>query len=74
MRFPMSTGAVASVLGTTEPKLAEEVRRGRVTPAPQIFAGRRLWQREHVLQAARRLGLLNDELRERLAEEVPDAL
>ena len=67
MKFPISTGQVGGLLGTTEPKLSEEVRRGRVTPPPAIFAGRRLWMPEHVLQAAKNLGLLTDELREKLS-------
>ena len=70
MKFPISTGQAAEFLGTTEPKLSEEVRRARVTPPPPIFAGRRLWGREHLLQAAESLGLLTDELRERLQQEV----
>ena len=66
----LNTGAAAVLLGTTEPKLSEVVRRGRITPPPPILAGRRLWSREHVLQAAAALGLLTDELRERLSQEV----
>ena len=73
MKYPISTGQAAELLGTTEPKLSEEVRRGRVTPAPAIFAGRRLWMQEHLLQAAESLGLLSDELREKLSQEVPSA-
>ena len=73
MNFPLSTGQAAELLGTTEPKLAEEVRRRRVAPAPAIFAGRRLWMPEHLLQAAENLGLLTDELREKLSQEVPSA-
>lgn len=71
MKYPIATGQAARLLGTTEPKLAEEVRRGRINPPPAIFAGRRLWQPEHLLQAAENLGLLTDPLRERLTcEEV----
>jgi hypothetical protein len=69
----LSTGQAAEFLGTTEPKLSEEVRHGRVTPPPVIFAGRRLWGREHLLQAADNLGLLTDELRGRLSQEVANA-
>lgn len=58
MKFPLSTGEVARVLGTTEPKLSEEVRRGRVAPAPRVFAGRRVWEQAHVYQVGARLGLL----------------
>jgi len=52
----ISTGRAAAILGTTEPRLAELVRRGRIRPPPAVIAGRRLWGREHVLQAARHLG------------------
>ena len=69
MTFPISTGQAALFLGTTEPKLSEEVRRGRVTPPPALFAGRRMWGREHLLQVAENLGLLTDELREKLSRE-----
>jgi hypothetical protein len=73
MKFPLSTGQAARLLGTYEPKLAEEVRRKRIDPPPAIFAGRRLWQPEHLLQAAENLGLLTDELREALSQEVSNA-
>lgn len=66
MQFPLSTGQAAAVIGSTEPKLAEEVRRGRVTPPPVVFAGRRLWGPQHLIQAARNLGLLTEELAEKL--------
>lgn len=72
LHFPLSTGQVAQLVRTTEPKLAEEVRRGRVTPPPVVRAGRRLWQPEQVRQAAARLGLLTDELRDSLAQESAD--
>lgn len=64
-----STGQVARLLKTTEPRLAETVRRGRVTPAPTIFAGRRCWETEHIRQAARYLGVLTEELEQQLQEE-----
>ncbi len=73
MKYPISTGQAAAVLGTTEPKLSEEVRRGRVRPRPTVFAGRRLWGPEHLFQAAENLGLLTDELREKLSQEVSSA-
>ncbi len=66
MEFPLSTGHAASVIGSTEPKLSEEVRRGRITPRPRVFAGRRLWHRDQVVQAAQNLGLFTQELAERL--------
>ena len=70
MEFPISTGQAGELIGTTEPKLSEEVRRGRVSPPPRVSAGRRLWHPEHLLQAAENLGLLTDELREKLSQEV----
>ena len=73
MKFPISTGQAAQLLGTTEPSLSEEVRRGRITPPPAIFAGRRLWLPGHLLQAAKNLDLLTDELWETLSPEVPHA-
>ena len=68
--LPITTGAAAALLGTTEPRLAETVRRGHVTPPPPILAGRRLWSREHLLQAAEALSLLTEDLRAVLGEEV----
>lgn len=55
--FPLTTGVAAQFLGTTEPRLAETVRRGRVDPPPPILAGRRLWSAEHLCQAAKALGV-----------------
>ena len=66
MKFPLSTGEVARILGTTEPKLSEEVRRGRVVPAPRVFAGRRIWEQTHVYQVGVRLGLLTPSLCQQL--------
>ncbi|MCC7172996.1 MAG: hypothetical protein IT459_21280 [Planctomycetes bacterium] len=70
MLYPLSTGQAARILGTTEPKLAETVRRGKVAPEPTIVAGRRLWERDQLLQAAEHLGLLTEELRAELGGEV----
>ncbi|MBM3495188.1 MAG: hypothetical protein FJX72_12835 [Armatimonadetes bacterium] len=64
--FPLTTGAAAQLLGTTEPRLAETVRRGHVRPPPPVQAGRRLWSLDHLLQAANALGLLTDELHAKL--------
>jgi len=61
-----STGCVAQLLGVTEPRLNDLVRRGKVRPAPPVVAGRRLWTPEHVLRAAEVLGQSTAELRERL--------
>jgi hypothetical protein len=63
MRFPCSTGEGARLLGTTEPLLAETVRRGKVKPEPDVLAGRRLWQPTQLLQAAVALGLATDAVR-----------
>lgn len=69
MRYPLSTGAVARILETTEPRLAETVRRGGVHPEPRVVAGRRLWEADHIRQAARRLGLLTEDLERKLDQE-----
>lgn len=63
MRYPLSTGQAAQFIRTTEPRLAETVRRGKVRPAPAVVAGRRLWEREHLVQAATYLDLLTEDLR-----------
>ena len=60
---PLTTGAVARLLHTTEPRVAETVRRGRIYPAPVIVAGRRLWSNDQVMQAAEALGLPRPTLR-----------
>jgi hypothetical protein len=66
MKYPLSTGEAARVLETTEPRLAETVRRRKVAPEPPIVAGRRLWGPSHLLQAAVALGVLTDEIRARV--------
>ena len=72
LHFPLATGETGQLLDRTEPQLAEAVRRGLIQPPPPVRAGRRLWDRQHVLQAARALGVeLTDELRAQLGEEVP---
>lgn len=63
MKYPISTGTAARVLRTTEPRLAETVRRGKIRPEPRIVAGRRLWERTHIIQAARLLGVDDPEQR-----------
>ena len=57
MRYPLSTGAAARLAGSTEPRFAEAVRRGTVRPAPRVVAGRRLWEPDHIRQAARHPGI-----------------
>jgi hypothetical protein len=54
---PFTTGAVARLLSTTEPRVAETVRRGRIIPEPTIVAGRRLWTTDQIRQAAEVLGV-----------------
>lgn len=69
MRTPLSTGQAARLLGVTEPRLAETVRRGKVRPEPPILAGRRLWDRSHLLQAAKALDVLTESVRAQLEED-----
>jgi hypothetical protein len=71
LHFPLVTGQAIDLLHTTEARLAETVRRGLVQPPPPVLAGRRLWHRQHLLQAAQALDILTDDLRSTLEEEVP---
>ncbi len=57
MQLPKSTGEAAKALGVSEPRLNDLIRRGRINPAPRLFAGRRLWEVTHIRQAARVLGV-----------------
>ncbi len=70
MTFPdrrwLSTGQGARILGTTEPRLSETVRRGKVHPPPEVVAGRRLWSLEQLYQAAEALGITAIDVRTRL--------
>jgi hypothetical protein len=61
MQYPITTGQAAVLLFTTEPRLADLVRKGKISPPPEVVAGRRLWQRQHLLQAAEHLGVLTAE-------------
>lgn len=72
VQFPASTGRAARFLDTNEPRLNDVVRRGKVDPPPPIVAGRRLWDRVHILQAAAALGRLTPELRARLENAEAD--
>ena len=67
MEFPVSTGQGARLIGSIEPKMNDLVRRGLVSPAPPVVAGRRHWSPGHIAQAAQCLGLLTDDLRRRLS-------
>lgn len=57
MQFPISSGQAARLLGVPEPRLADLVRRHRVLPPPAVVAGRRQWDRAHLVQAAGALGV-----------------
>ena len=52
-----SSGQVAAQLGVTEPRLNDLIRRGKIDPVPPVVAGRRLWDQQHVAQAAAALDL-----------------
>ena len=74
MRQPKTTGRVAIDLGVIEPRLNDLVRRGKINPPPPVVDSRRHWDRSHILQAARHLGLLTKELKASLDEELlPEA-
>lgn len=59
MNYPRTTGQAARLLDTSEPRLNDLVRRRRIDPAPPVASGRRLWEREHIEQAAKVLGIHN---------------
>ncbi len=67
------TGQGAQLLGVTEPRLSETVRRGKVSPPPRIVAGRRLWSADHLIQAAEALGVLTTELQQAIEAAAPRA-
>jgi hypothetical protein len=71
VRYPLTTGGAAQILGVIEPQLSETVRRGKVRPEPIVIAGRRQWCAEHLCQAADALDILTDELRARIEREAP---
>jgi hypothetical protein len=64
------TGAVVRLLGTTEARLQDLIRRGKVQPPPPISAGRRQWYAAHIFQAAKLLGVLTPELEAHLRDDV----
>ena len=64
MKNLLSTGQAANLLGTTEPRLSEVVRRKKVAPAPWVVAGRRLWSAQDLAQAAEALGVLTPAIKE----------
>lgn len=57
-----TTGQAAHLVHSTEPRLSNLVRRGKIHPEPEIVAGRRLWTEAQVRQAAERLGTLTPEI------------
>ena len=67
-----TTGQAARLIHSTEPRLADLVRKGKIQPEPLIVAGRRQWAPIHILQAARHLGIPTDDLRRRLDGESSD--
>lgn len=69
MQFPISTGQAARLLDTTEPHLSEAVRRGKIRPEPTVLAGRRLWERAHLIRAAQVMGVPIATLDSRLGGE-----
>jgi hypothetical protein len=75
MNQQLSTGQAAHILDTTEPRLSDLVRKGKIHPPPTIAVGRRLWSTCHMLQAGALLGLAPEEVRDRLtlAFPVPEA-
>lgn len=72
MDYPLLTGAAGRTIGATEPQLNDLIRRKKLDPEPPIRSGRRLWYREHLLQAAAVLGLSTDQLRARVEQEGAD--
>jgi len=53
MNRQLTTGEVARTLATTEPRLNDLIRRGKITPAPVVLVGRRAWEETHIRQAAK---------------------
>ena len=56
----LTTGEVAALLGTSEPRINDLVRRGKIDPAPLPRAGRRSWEQPDIERAARALGISFD--------------
>jgi hypothetical protein len=68
MIYPISTGQAARILGVTEPFLNRWIRKSRFQQIPEIVTGRRQWRHSHVLRAAEELGLLSDDVEQRINE------
>lgn len=71
IQFPLWAGQGPHLLDKAEPQLADTIRRGLVHPPPPVRAGRRLWKREHLIQAPEALGVLTDGIRARLIADAP---
>lgn len=56
------TRQVMNLLGVSECRVADLVRRGKIVPPPTVLSARRLWTPDQIRQAARALGLLVDVL------------
>lgn len=69
----ITTGELARLLDTTEPRLGELVRRGHIEPRPQVVSGRRLWTRRQARQAAAALGFDDDQIRQLVDAPRPGA-
>jgi len=62
VNHPLSTGEVGQLLKVGEPRLNGLIRRGKIKPLPAIVFGRRAWSPDHIVQAARALGLPEEEV------------
>ncbi len=58
------------MLGVTEPRLNDLVRRGKIPGAPPSVAGRRFWSERHIVAAAEALGLNPGAVRQHLAASI----
>ena len=64
LKFPAFSAQVRDFLGLRDDKqLGELVRTRRVSPPPRVVCGRRLWEPDHVRQAACELGVLTPDRR-----------
>lgn len=52
-----TTGEVAAELRTSEPRINDLIRRGKIAPAPSVRGGRRFWLQVDIERAARALGV-----------------
>ena len=73
MKYPITTGQAARVLGVTEPRLNGLIRKGRLNPEPLVSAGRRQWEQRHLSEAAAALGISADAIQRKLACAVAES-